>query len=66
VDLDKFVSAYKASPRLDEARLFLGTSLAASGKKQEGLAVLDELGRRLSDRWVGQEAQRRAAVYRKN
>ena len=66
VDLGKFVSAYKSSPRLDEARLFLGMSLAASGKKQEGLAALDELGRRLSDKWVGQEAQQRAALYRKN
>ena len=65
-DLGRFVSTYKKSPRIDEARLFLGMSLAASGKKQEGLAVLDELGRRLSDRWLGQESQRRAAEYRKN
>ena len=66
VDLGRFVSTYKTSPRLDEARLYLGASLAASGRKQEGLAALDELGRRLSDKWLGQEAQRRAAVYRKN
>jgi thioredoxin-like negative regulator of GroEL len=65
-DLGRFVSAYKNSPRLDEAKLFLGMSLAASGRKQEGLAALDELGRRLSDRWLGQESQRRAAEYRKN
>jgi len=65
-DLGKFVSTYKTSPRIDEARLFLGASLASSGKKQEGLATLDELGRRLSDRWLGQESQRRAAEYRKS
>ncbi len=64
-DLGRFVSAHKTSPRIDEAGLYLGASLAASGKKQEGLSVLDELGRRLSDRWLGQEAQRRAAEYRK-
>jgi thioredoxin-like negative regulator of GroEL len=65
-DLAKFVSTYKTSPRADEARLFLGMSLASSGRKQEGLAALDELGRRLSDKWLGQEAQRRAADYRKS
>lgn len=65
-DLARFTSAFKASPRIDEARLFLGMSLAGSGKKQEGLGALDELGRRLSDKWIGQESQRRAAFYRKD
>jgi thioredoxin-like negative regulator of GroEL len=63
-ELSKFTSTYQTSPRLDEARLFLGESLAASGNKQDGLSTLDELGRRLPQKWIGQEAQRSAAAYR--
>ncbi|MBN1504315.1 MAG: thioredoxin family protein [Candidatus Eisenbacteria bacterium] len=65
-DLSRFINTHKTSPRVDEARYFWGMSLAASGKKQEGLAALDQLGQRLSHKWLGQESQRSAAFYRNN
>ncbi len=64
-DLAKFSSTYKESPRSDEAKLYLGMSLAELGKKEEALRLLDELGRRISGSWVGQQAQRKALAYRK-
>lgn len=57
-ELANFSNRFKESGRIYEAELYYGLSLLASGERDKGVKALDELQKRASDRWVGQEAMR--------
>jgi len=63
-ELANFPNRFKESGRVDEAELFYGLSLLASGERDKGVKALDELQKRASDRWVGQEALRQLKARR--
>ncbi|MCX5799820.1 MAG: thioredoxin family protein [Candidatus Eisenbacteria bacterium] len=63
-ELAKFSSRFKSSERIDEAQLFYGLSLLASGQRGKGVDVLKRLQERASAKWVGQEALRQLTLAR--
>jgi len=64
-ELAKFLSRFKTRERIDEAELFYGISLIASGQKVKGIQALEKLQERASGKWVGREALRQTTAARR-
>ena len=64
-ELAKFLSRFKTGDRIDEAELFYGISLIASGQKVKGIQALEKLQERASGKWVGREALRQTTAARR-
>jgi thioredoxin-like negative regulator of GroEL len=60
--ISKFLSSHKDSRRADEAKLFYGLSLLATGEKQKGVGELRGLEKKAYRSWVSEEAQRQLAL----
>ncbi|KPJ59869.1 MAG: hypothetical protein AMJ46_09575 [Latescibacteria bacterium DG_63] len=56
--VSKFLTSFKGSDRTEEARLFYGLSLVASGQEEEGIGELKSLHRKASRKWIAEEALR--------
>jgi thioredoxin-like negative regulator of GroEL len=64
--LSKFLSRFSKSERTEEARLFLGLSLVASGQGQKGIEEFEGLKKRSSRKWIAEEASRQLTLVKKS
>ncbi|UCF79214.1 MAG: thioredoxin fold domain-containing protein, partial [Candidatus Eiseniibacteriota bacterium] len=60
--LSKFLSQFGKSERTEEARLFLGLSLVASGQGEKGVEEFEGLRKMTSRKWIAEEASRQLTL----